>query len=122
MRFLRYTGRARTGDGAYKALLEDAQLSVLDPWSGADGNIAWAFKLDGRAVTVPLRAHPRDLFDLAAMVYAADEIVPRTSGADQWTREMEFTLPVVQRAAWETAERTLAACLGFLSGDVYRFA
>lgn len=122
MRFLRYTGRPRAVDTAYKASFDEAGVSVLDPWSGADGNIAWAFKLDGRAVSVPLRGHTRDLFDLGGMVYVADEIVPRTSGADQWTREMEFTLPVVERASWESAEETLAKCLGFLSGDVYRFA
>lgn len=121
MRFLRYTGRPRTDDAAYKAVLADDEISVLDPWSGADGNIAWALKLDGRAVTMPFRTHARDLFDLAAAVYAADEIVPRIEGVDRWTREMDFTLPVVDGKAWKSAERTLVECLGFLSGDVYRF-
>ncbi|HEX6097891.1 MAG TPA: Qat anti-phage system QueC-like protein QatC [Thermoanaerobaculia bacterium] len=121
MRFIRYAGRPRADDDAYKTALQDEQQVVLDPWSGADGNIAWRFKLDGRAVTVPLSAHARDLFDLACMVYIADEIVPRAGGIDQWTREMAFTLPVFERANWEAGEGVLAECLSFLSGDGYAF-
>ncbi len=121
MRFVRYTGRPRAADAAYKAILRAQSVVVLDPWSAADGNIAWGFKLNGKAATVALRAHERDLFDLAAMVYVADELVPRSGGVDLWTREIEFALPVAQRALWEAAEPALAQCLGFLSGDVYRF-
>lgn len=83
MRFLRYTGRPRAEDAAYKAALDDANMVVLDPWSNADGNIANHFMLDGRRAAVPLRAHARDLFDLAAMTFIADEIVPRAGSTDQ---------------------------------------
>jgi 7-cyano-7-deazaguanine synthase in queuosine biosynthesis len=121
MRFVRYTGRPRAADAAYKAILSTRPLVVLDPWSAADGNIAWGFKLNGKAATVALRAHERDLFDLAAMVYVADELVPRSSGVDLWTREINLALPVAERASWEAAEPALTQCLGFLSGDVYRF-
>ena len=121
MRFLRYVGRARPAEAAYKAGLDGDQFVILDPWSNTDSNISSYFRLDGKYVMVPLRAHARDLFDLAAMVYVGDEIVPRATASDQWTRELEFTLPVFDRTKWEAVESALATCLGFLSGERDRF-
>jgi 7-cyano-7-deazaguanine synthase in queuosine biosynthesis len=122
MRFIRYAGRPRAEHHAYKAALDDGNAVVLDPWSNTDGNIANHFMLDGRRATVPLRAHARDLFDLAAIVFIADEIVPRTNSADQWTRDLKFHVPVAERERWQSATQVLRECLGFLSGDAYTFA
>jgi 7-cyano-7-deazaguanine synthase in queuosine biosynthesis len=121
MRFFRYTGRPRAANPAYKAALDDQEFVILDAWSRADGNIASHFRLNGKRARVLMNAHTHDLFDLAAMVYVADELVSRASGGDQWTRDMEFTLPVFDPTKWEAAEAALVACLGFLSGDRYRF-
>src|ERR1700680_472635 len=121
MRFLRYVGRPRTEDVAYNNALEDGHNVLLDSWSNADANIANHFMLDGRRATAPLRPHARALFDLATMVFVADEIVPRRSSADQWTRDLTFHVPVVELERWQGAEQLLGDCLGFLSGDASAF-
>lgn len=118
MRFARYTGQAK--DKTYADTLESAD-AVFDSWSSADGNIANYFMLDGRRATVRLSPHARDLLDFASMIYIADEIVPRAAAADSWTRDLRFTTPVSQYAAWVSATPTLTECLRFLSGDEYGF-
>jgi 7-cyano-7-deazaguanine synthase in queuosine biosynthesis len=118
MNLTRYVGRITTPE--YTDALSSAE-AVLDPWSGADGNISNHFLLDGRRATVPLTAHGRDLLDLASMVYIADEFVPRSSTADRWTRNFSFTLPVFERDRWVACIESLSKCLGFLSGDAYEF-
>ncbi len=118
MNFTRCVGQITTPE--YTDALASAE-AVLDPWSGADGNISNHFRLDDRLATVPLTAHGRDLLDLASMVFIADELVPRSCTADTWTRSFSFTSPVSERESWVASTESLAKCLGFLSGDTYAF-
>lgn len=121
MRFLRYAGEPRPEDAAYAAALKDTEFVVLDPWSTSDENIEAHFVFGGRRSTVVLPPIGRDLFDLGAMVYIADEIVARTTADDRWTRSFSFTVPVVDVERWEAAAPKLISCLSFLSGDTYAF-
>jgi 7-cyano-7-deazaguanine synthase in queuosine biosynthesis len=121
MRFLRYTGRPRPQDLKYKAALEDESTVILDSWSREQANTAWSFRLNGRLASV--RVHPRtqDLFDIATMVYVADEIVPRMPVADRWTRTIDLAVPVAEPQMWDAAKGVLSECVSFLSGDSWRF-
>lgn len=121
MHFVRYTGEPRDEDEAYARALNDPDTPVLDPWSTADENIEAHFMLGSRLATVDLLPHARDLFDLAAMVYIADEIVPRDTADDRWTRALSFSVPVADLPRWNAAEKVLTECLSFLSGDAYAF-
>jgi 7-cyano-7-deazaguanine synthase in queuosine biosynthesis len=117
--FFRYVGEPRPEDDAYAAALNDANLTTLDPWSTSDENIEAHFVLGGRRSTVELSPMGRDVFDLGAIVYIADEIVPRAAADDRWTRSFRFTVPVADTARWESANSKLVSCLSFLSGDTY---
>ena len=121
MRFLRYVGEPREEDTAYASALQDDSTVVLDSWSSTDDNVEIHFVLGGQRATVQLRPHTRDLFDLGAAVYVADEILSRSTAGDRWSRQFSFVLPVVDRPRWEAAAPMLRTSLSFLSGDAYEF-
>jgi hypothetical protein len=58
-----------------------------------------------------------DVLRLAVAVYCADLIVPRRAQPDGWTREIELSVPVVERAAFEAAADDPTEAITFLSGD-----
>lgn len=61
-----------------------------------------------------------DLLLIAACVYSIDKAVLRGSFPDRWTRELEVTFPVSEPARWGSAQEELQACLGYLTGDIWR--
>lgn len=117
MAFVRYVG-SRCPDPEYQRALSDG--IVLDS-SPQRGNLLVRFTQDGSPVRIPMTTATRDLVDLAAMVYVADELVPRAEAADHWSRSLEFVAPVRAADAWRSAEEALRKCLHFVSGDSYRF-
>jgi hypothetical protein len=69
-----------------------------------------------------------DLLEIAAYVYCADQRVTRggptlANFAENWRRNMHFTIPVRELAVWkqQDVQRLLAETLGFLSDDSYAF-
>ncbi len=91
-----------------------------------DGNLY----LHAEGFRVPLVAPPAagllDLLDIAAYVYAADQAVARggrrtRDGDHGWRRAFHFHIPLRQPERWEPTADDLAAVLGFLSDDDYRF-
>lgn len=69
-----------------------------------------------------------DLIRIASYIYAADQAISRGSEQDiygsQWTREMEFVIPVSNPSFWEQSglKTQLADTLLFLMGDVCNFS
>jgi len=118
MKFARYVG-GRCSDPEYASLLEKAD-AVVDTARGT-GNVAVSFVRRGaRSGPMQMRwqAITRDLFDLSAMLYVADELAKRD---EAWTRRLQFTVPVVDPAIWSSNEDLLADIFGFLTGDTYEF-
>ena len=69
----------------------------------------------------------RDLLELAALVYAADQSCRRCNGTkldygDKWRRRFRFEVAVRDVAFWSSAGECLSEVLDFLSDDVYEFA
>ena len=63
-----------------------------------------------------------DLLNVAATVYVLDKATARRrSGGDGWTRDFEVRVPVVDSGIWNTLAEDLERCVGFLSGDRWRF-
>jgi 7-cyano-7-deazaguanine synthase in queuosine biosynthesis len=63
-----------------------------------------------------------DLLVIAAMVFAADTRISRTSEAqDGWTREVHLYVPVSDPALWQNSQDLIARMLRFLTGDRWRF-
>ena len=64
-----------------------------------------------------------DLLRLATLVYLVDRTVPRGRGIRKglWlARDFTLTVPVSDPAVWSMHEESLAALLGFLTGDEWR--
>jgi hypothetical protein len=87
----------------------------------AQGNLTLDFTIDDQLLALPMSPVVRDLVDLAAMVYAADELSHRASATDGWTRTFDAVIPVRSPAVWRPAGAQLHEVLRFLSGDHYRF-
>ena len=61
-----------------------------------------------------------DFFFLASCAYGIDRLVPRRPySVDGWSRELNVTLPITDRAAWQGREHQLANILSFLTGDYW---
>lgn len=61
-----------------------------------------------------------DLLVLAALVYAADTRISRTTESeDSWTREIRLVVPVSDPARWNAAVPVLERMLDFLTGDIW---
>ena len=63
-----------------------------------------------------------DLLIFGSSCYAIDKTMPRNGSPDNWTRELEVTVPVSDPASWQAAASMLEPTLGFLSGDIWRFS
>lgn len=119
MKFTRFVGTTNRNP-VYRAVLRERAVRKMD-LRPADGNLTLDFRIDGESLALPMRPVVRDLVDLAAMVYTADELCARTSAGDRWTRRFDVVIPVRSPALWRTAGQQLQELLGFLSGDVFRF-
>lgn len=60
----------------------------------------------------------RDLFDISAMIYIADELAQR---GESWLRRFEFSVPVREKELWESHDEDLSELLRFLTGDENQF-
>lgn len=103
-------GRALSGDRV-----------VLDS-SPRRGNLLVRFTHNRARVRIPYSLANRDLMDLAATVYVADELEARVDAPDHWSREFDLLMPVQTPERWEQATPALRSCLGFVSGDAFRFS
>src|SRR4051812_18840718 len=103
MRFVRYVGSNSCRSGEYLAALAGTSGEiVLDP-SSRRRNITVEFTLDGGPVHVSLAPLARDLLDIAACVYVADELASREATPDHWTRIFDYLVPVRDVATWAAA-------------------
>lgn len=86
------------------------------------GNAALRIGLD-RFSPLPM-ASPiaLDLLTVASVVYAADQLVARRTERDGWTRSFEVTIPVRDRKRWRAVSQALGHCVGFLTGDAWKFS
>jgi len=58
-----------------------------------------------------------DFLLVAGSCYVIDQLVPRASFPDNWTRELEVTLPVSDPSIWSGLSLRLSQALTFLTGD-----
>lgn len=121
MRVVRFVGRQRCGDPGYQRLLGGGAGAVVDAVSKA-ANVTLRFSRDEHPVEVRLAPTPRDLLDLAVLVYIADELVARASAPDRWTRRFELVVPVRSPDLWARASPLLEETLRFLAGDDISFS
>jgi 7-cyano-7-deazaguanine synthase in queuosine biosynthesis len=112
---VRYVGSACSAK-AYKDAVEDFKSIIVDTL--LDGNVTIQFRRDDRKLFLPFSAGARDLVDLAATVYIADESEARP---DEWSRSFECVIPVQDPAVWSGAAETLRQTLRKLSGDSFAF-
>lgn len=61
-----------------------------------------------------------DLIIIAMSTFAIDKRVPRKCFYDNWTRQIEVNIPVIEIERWEKVKTQLQDTLGFLSGDVWQ--
>ncbi|QEL17635.1 adenine nucleotide alpha hydrolase family protein [Limnoglobus roseus] len=98
---------------------------------GTDANLFLDVERVHRAFLKPIPSVDRDLMEVAAYVFAADQAVPRGGpglpadgelGAG-WRRRFCYHVPVRNPDVWRSAAVTdlLTATLGFLSDDEYEF-
>lgn len=62
-----------------------------------------------------------DLLVVAGTVYLVDQLVPRNSFPDNWTRELSLSVPVENPQIWNGISESLADALQFLTGDRWQF-
>jgi 7-cyano-7-deazaguanine synthase in queuosine biosynthesis len=119
MKFTRFVG-VRNRNPDYRAALRERAFRKLD-LRPTKGNITLDFEIDGEPLALPMTPVVRDLVDLAAMIYTADELCERSAAADRWTRAFDAIIPVRSPALWRGTGPQLQDLLRFLSGDVFRF-
>lgn len=61
-----------------------------------------------------------DLIILAMSIFAIDKKVPRKDFDDNWTRQIELYLPVIEIDKWNNVKQRLEEMLNFLSGDKWK--
>ncbi len=119
MRAVRYVGETGCSDAAYTAALAEAPNGVIDTLPG--GNVTLRFLRDGHPLLVNMAQLSRDLVDVAVMAYITDEMDPRSSAPDRWTRSHRFQVPVRDPALWSRATPVLAKSLNRVAGDNFSF-
>jgi len=62
-----------------------------------------------------------DLLITASLCYIVDKGVPRSGSTDNWTRDLEITIPVSDSQLWTGVAEELAETLAFLTGDSWHF-
>jgi len=63
-----------------------------------------------------------DLLLVGSAIYAVDQAVSRRDVRDGWTRSLSVTVPVQEVDRWNGVAGSLAGCVSFLTGDVWRFS
>ncbi len=58
-----------------------------------------------------------DLLITASVCYIVDKTVPRTSAEDNWTRDIQLSVPVSDPQAWKKLAPEMSETLTFLTGD-----
>jgi hypothetical protein len=100
-----------------------ADVILLDVFRSVDERPAATISVsDWSLLTSIGSTAARDFLRLAIAVYCADLIVPRRAEPDGWTREIELSLLVVERAAFQATANDLTEALTFLSGDHWRLS
>lgn len=118
MKFARHVGRFCNNLDYYSVL--DSVDAVVDT-DQAHGNVTVKFWLRGlRTGPLQMSWQPisRDLFDMGAMIYIADELAERDK---VWDRHLHFNVPVMDINVWSSNEKKLSDLLYFLTGDQYAF-
>ena len=67
-----------------------------------------------------LEAKYEDLFIIAMSVFSIDKRISRTLFNDNWTRELEVSIPVLEVEKWEKLKEKVNQTLGFLTGDIWK--
>ena len=62
-----------------------------------------------------------DLLVVAGIVYLVDQLVPRSSFPDNWTRGLALSIPVENPQIWGNVSESLADAFQFLTGDRWQF-
>lgn len=121
MKATRYVGESACSDNAYLDVISGKSDGTVIDTLRPTGNVRMRAKLDGRPVQIPLLAGVRDFLDLTISIYILDEISPRKSAPDQWSRNFEIIFPVRNPAVFTCAAELIESTIRFLSGDEYRF-
>src|SRR4051794_28717013 len=119
MRAVRYVGEKGCSDATYTAALAEAPNGVIDTLPG--GNVALRFLRDRHPLLVNMAQLSRDLVDVAVMAYITDEMDPRSSAPDRWTRSHQFQVPVRTLDLWSQATPALVKTLKRIAGDNFGF-
>lgn len=120
MRFVRYVGTTQCADSEYSDALNTTRDVLIDRYSSAP-NSTVSFLLNGKPLAPGLRSSTLDFFDLAVLIYLADEMVERSKSPDYWTRAIDCLIPVENLTAWNGCTQLLRETLGVLAGDLWSF-
>ena len=61
-----------------------------------------------------------DLFIIGMSVFSIDKRISRTLFLDNWTRELEVSIPVIEIDKWNGVKEKLNEILGYLTGDIWK--
>lgn len=61
-----------------------------------------------------------DLLYISMAVFAADRLCARSNSLDNWTRELNLYIPVLEKDTWDQNKPLLEEMLDFLSGDSWK--
>ena len=61
-----------------------------------------------------------DLFIIAMSVFSIDKRISRSLFNDNWTRELEVSIPVLEIEKWNKIEEKMNCTLSFLTGDIWK--
>lgn len=61
-----------------------------------------------------------DMLYLSLAVFAADRLIPRETGEDAWSREIELYMPVLCVDKWNVCQTLVEDMLNFLTGDKWK--
>ncbi|QDT27860.1 7-cyano-7-deazaguanine synthase [Gimesia panareensis] len=101
-------------------LHECARITVRTS-SGLSSQVKIDFKTLCKGLNSP-NAETQDFLLFGAVVYAADKLVPREKTKDLWTRDIHVTLSVDDPDRWTSLATEIDNCIGFLTGDNWRFS
>lgn len=62
-----------------------------------------------------------DLLYISLAIFAADRIIRRDDGYDNWSRNIKIYIPVLNLKVWNDNRKLLEEMLNFLSGDTWNF-
>ncbi|KIM07165.1 MAG: hypothetical protein KU29_07360 [Sulfurovum sp. FS06-10] len=58
-----------------------------------------------------------DILYFTSIIYAIDKLIPRKESDDNWSRDIQVTIPVSNSVLWELAKEDLQNGLNFLTSD-----